>query len=216
MAVAALSGAAPALNALYVSDAANPNGGILAYTVDSAGSLSPIGSSAFAAAPNSTAGSVLVAGAYLLVSVVNNATLLNTGSVAVLSIDQNSGALSAIPGSPFPSGHGAGSMVMDSANHLFVLNQADHTVSAFSMGSDGTLAAIGSPVAAGTATGGITIGELLTSLVANPPYLYVADTTAGSILIFSIDPTTGALASVGSLVIASPPLQLTVVSFPGI
>lgn len=214
MALATLSGSNS--NALYASDAANPNGGILAYTVDSAGSLSPIAGSAFAAAPNSTAGSVLVTGSYLLVSVVSNATLLDTGSVAVLSIDQNTGALSPIPGSPFSSGHGAGSMVMDSSNHLFVLNQADHTVSAFSMGSDDTLTAIGSPVAAGTATGGITIGEISSSLVANPPYLYVADTTAGSILIFSINPTTGALSPAGSLVIASPPLQLTVVSFPGI
>jgi 6-phosphogluconolactonase (cycloisomerase 2 family) len=216
MAVATLSGSAPAPNALYASDAANPNGGILTYTVDSAGSLSPIGSSAFAAAPNTTAESVLVASPYLLVSVVNNATLLNTGSVAVLSIDQNTGNLSPISGSPFTSGHGAGSMVMDSSGHLFVLNRADHTLSAFSIGTDGSLTAIGSAVAAGTATGGITIGELFSSLVANPPYLYVADTTAGSILIFSINSATGALAPAGSLVIASPPLQLTTVSFPGL
>jgi 6-phosphogluconolactonase (cycloisomerase 2 family) len=157
-----------------------------------------------------------VASPYLLVSVVNNATLLNTGSVAVLSIDQNTGELAPIAGSPFTSGHGQGSMVMDSSSHLFVLNQADHTLSAFSIGTDGALTAIGSAVAAGSATGGITIGELFTSLVANPPYLYVADTTAGSILIFSINSTTGALAPAGSLAIASPPLQLTTVSFPGL
>ncbi|MGP0017927.1 MAG: beta-propeller fold lactonase family protein [Candidatus Sulfotelmatobacter sp.] len=97
-------------------------------------------------------------------------------------------------------------MAVDLSDHLFVMNAGDHTVSAFNVESNGMLTAIGSPVAAGTATGGIALYP--------PSYLYAADTKAGSILIFHIDPSTGALSSAGSMKVASPPLQLTVVALP--
>ena len=104
-------------------------------------------------------------------------------------------------------GNNPGALAIDSANHLFVLNDADHTVSALAVGSNGMVTAMGTSVAAGSATGG---------MVAYSSYLYVADTSAGNIMTFSIDATTGALAPAASTPVSSPPLQLTVVSTPAI
>lgn len=207
MAAAALSTSAPGGNALYAVDSANPDGGILAYTFGSTGSLTPVPGSPFLALPNSEANSLLVVNSYLVVAVTSMASLTDMGKVAVLSIDQNSGALTPVPGSPFAVGNSPGALVQDSSNHLFVLNNADHTVSAFNVESNGMLTAIGTPVAAGTATGG---------MVAYPPYLYVADTNAGSIVTLTIDASTGALAPAGSTTVSSLPLQLTLVNFPAI
>ncbi len=207
MASATLSTSAPGGNAVYAVDTANPDGGVLAYTADSAGSLTPVPGSPFVASPNSEANSLQVVNSYLAVAVTSTASLTDMGKVAVLSIDPNSGALTPVPGSPFAAGNNPGAMAEDSSNHLFVLNNADHTVSAFSVESNGMLTPVGITVAAGTATGG---------MVAYPPYLYVADTNAGSIVTLTIDATTGALAPAGSTTVSSPPLQLTVVSTPAI
>lgn len=204
LAVATLAASAPAPNALYASDAA-PSGGILAYTVDSAGSLTLIDGSPFATLPDWSAASVIVASPYLLVLLTSDVSDTNFGKVAVLAIDLNTGALMPVPGSPFAVGNAPAALAEDSSNHFFVMNAGDHTVSAFSIGSNGVLTAIGAPVAAGTATGGIAL---------LPPYLYVADTNASSILTFHIDPTTGALTPAGSMTVTSPPLQLTVVNLP--
>jgi 6-phosphogluconolactonase (cycloisomerase 2 family) len=204
MAAATLSATAPALNALYASDAA-PSGGVLAYTIDTSGSLTPIANSPFGVLPNWSAGSVLVSSPYLFVSYTSLASLTDFGKVAVFTIDLNSGSLAAVAGSPFDVGHAPVALAVDAANHLFVMNSGDHNISAFSIASNGALAAIGTPVAAGTATGGI---------VVLMPYLYVADTNASSILIFNIDVTTGALTPGGSITVASPPLQLVVSNFP--
>jgi 6-phosphogluconolactonase len=204
MAVVTLAASAPAPNALYASDAA-PGGGILAYTINSAGSLTPVAGSPFPTLPNTSAGPVLVSSLYVFVCLTSLTSLTDFGHVAAFAIDLNTGGLTPVPGSPFAVGTSPGTLAEDSDNHLFVMNAGDHTVSAFSIGSNGVLTAIGAPVAAGTATGGIAL---------LPPYLYVADTNASSILTLHIDATTGALTPAGSMMVASPPLQLTVVIFP--
>jgi 6-phosphogluconolactonase (cycloisomerase 2 family) len=206
MAVATLAASAPAPNALYAS-AGGLSGAIMAYTIDITGSLHLISGSPFATLPDWSAGAVIVANSYLFVLFTSNASDTNFGKLAALAIDSNTGALTPVTGSPFAVGNAPVALAVDSSNHLFVLNSGDHTVSAFNIGSNRVPTAIGAPVAAGTATGGIALF---------PPYLYAADTLASSILIFYIDPSTGALTSAGSMTVASPPLQLTVVNFPSI
>jgi 6-phosphogluconolactonase len=206
MAATTLNPDAPGMAALYASDAA-PSGGVLAYTINSAGSLTPINGSPFAVLPDWSAGSVVVANSYLIVSYTSLAGPTNFGKVTVLAIDLDSGALTPVPGSPFSVGNAPSALAVDSANHIFVMNGGDHTISAFNLEGNGMLSAIGSPVAAGTANSGIAL---------YPPYLYAADTAAGSILTFSIDSSTGSLTSAGSTTTASPPLQLTVVNLPTI
>jgi hypothetical protein len=193
---------------LYASDPGDPNGGILAYSLDLSGSLTPVQGSPFPTLPSASPSFVLY-GAYiqtagdpgtqfLLVS------LTNLGKVAVFAIDSNTGALTAVPGSPFAVGNGPGALVEDDFNHVFVMNGSDHTVSAFDLGGNGVLIPIGSPVAVGTANGGM----------AYFPWnqLYVADTASSAIWTLNVDPTTGVLTQAGPpLTVSSPPLQLTYV-----
>ena len=193
---------------LYASDPGDPNGGILAYSLDYNGSLTPVQGSPFPTLPNANPSFVLY-GAYIATA-GNSGTqflfvsLTNLGKVAVFSIDTNTGALTAVPGSPFAVGNGPGILLEDDFNHVFVMNGSDHTISAFNLSSNGALSPIGSPVPVGTANGGM----------AYFPWnqLYVADTTASAIWTLNIDPTTGMLTQAGSpLMVSSPPLQLTFV-----
>jgi hypothetical protein len=190
---------------LYASDPGDSNGGILAYSVDSTGSLTQFQNSPFPTLPGANPSFVL-SGSYtaalgspgtpfLLVS------LTNAAKVAVFAIDSNTGALTPAPGSPFSAGNGPGTILEDDLNHVFVMNAADHTVSAFNLGSNGILTAIGSAVPVGSASGGMAYYP------ANR--LYVADTTSSAIWTLNVDPATGQLSQAGPpLMVPSPPVQL--------
>lgn len=191
---------------LYASDPGDANGGILAYSLDSSGSLTPLQGSPFPTLPNANPSFVLFAPyfpsqgtQFLLVS------LTGLAKVAVFAIDTNTGSLTAVPGSPFSVGSGPGTLAADISNHVFVMNATDHTVSAFALGSNGMLTAIGSPVSVGTARGGMAYAATFSS-----EELFVADTTASALWTLEVDPTTGQLTpSGGALTVPSPPLQLT-------
>ena len=190
---------------LYASDPGDATGGVLAYSLDSTGALTPINGSPFPTLPNANPSFVL-SGSYtpqsgglgvqfLLVSLTNAAKL----AVFTINVD---GSLTAVPGSPFLVGNGPSTIVEDSSNHVFVMNAADHTVSAFNLGSSGALTPIGSPVAVGTANGGMAYFPLGT--------LYLADTFGSEIWTLTVDTTTGALTQSGPpLAVSTPPLQLT-------
>jgi len=193
---------------LYVSDPGDANGGVLAYSLDMTGALTPVPGSPFPTLPNAQPSvvrygtfyqsSVGPGGSFLFVS------LTALGKVAVFSIDTSTGILTPVPGSPFPAGNGPGALVEDDFNHLYVVNGVDHTVCAFNVGSNGVLTAIASPVPAGTANGGM----------AYYPWnqLYVADTASSAIVTFNLDPSTGALTAAGPpFAVSSPPLQLAYV-----
>lgn len=134
--------------ALYASDPGDSVGGILAFSVNSDGSLSPISGSPFPT----------VAGAspsfLLQVTDFNEnrflfASLSNASRVASFSIDSSTGALTPVPGSPFTVGNGPGtlaSVFVNQSGELLVMNTLDHTVAAFTISSTGALAPIGSPV----------------------------------------------------------------------
>lgn len=194
---------------LYVSDPGDATGGILAYSIASEGPLTQLQSSPFPTLPganptfmfsgNYTATFGSSGTPFLLVS------LTNAARVAVFAIDSSTGVLTPAPGSPFSVGNGPGTILEDVSNHVFVMNTTDHTVSAFNLGSNGVLTAIGSPVAVGTASGGmVLVGSN------SPNELLIADTTASAIWTLNIDPTTGQPSQAGpSLTVPSPPLQLT-------
>ncbi len=75
------------------------------------------------------------------------------GTVATLTLNATSGALSAITASPFASGHGTDSVAVSPSGALLAAtNVADDTVTVFSVGSGGTLSAVtGSPFQTGDA-----------------------------------------------------------------
>jgi 6-phosphogluconolactonase len=194
---------------LYASDAGDSTGGVLAYSLNSSGALTPIQGSPFPTLPSAKPSFVL-SGAYYPSPGNQGAQFLfvslsDAAAVAVFAIDQNTGALTAVPGSPFSVGNGPATLVLDDANHLFVMNAVDHTVAAFNLASNGSLSAIGAPVSVGTANGGM----------AFKPWtqLYVADTIASAIWTLNLDSTTGQISLAGGpLTVSSPPLQLAFVS----
>ncbi len=193
--------------ALYASDAGDPNGGILAFGVAADGSLSPIAGSPFATAANAGP-------SYQLITANNTGnqflfvSLSNAGQIAGFSIDNTTGALTPIPGSPFTVGKGPGTLLNGpKANQLFVINTGDHTVQAFNIATNGVLAPIGSPVSVGTASGGMAFDSFS---ALSRSQLYVADTAASSIEIVNVDNSSGAISASGTVMLSSPPLTLAV------
>jgi len=196
---------------LYAADPGDANGGILAYSLDSSGSLTPIQGSPFPTLANSSPSFVLLAPYYSSPGTLGAQFLLvslaEAAKVAAFAIDSSTGELTQIPGSPFAVGNGPNTLVVDASNHVFVMNAADHTVSAFNLGSNGMLTAIGSPASVGTASGGMALYSSASAVE-----LFVADTTASAIWTVTVDPTTGGLTPSGQpLTVASPPLQLVFV-----
>lgn len=190
--------------ALYASEPGDSKGGILAFSVASDGSLSPIAGSPFATAPN--------AGPSYLLGTVNSTgsqflfvSLSSAGQIAGFRIDSTTGALTPIPASPFVAGKGPGTLVQGPANELFVINTVDHTVEAFNIASNGILAPVGSPVAVGTASGGMVFHQAQFY-----GQLFIADTAASSIELVNMNPSSGAISAGGTFSVSRAPLQLAV------
>jgi len=206
MAFARLPSSSSLAVSLYASDSGDPNGGILAFAIALDGSLSPIAGSPFVTTPNAGPSYLLTDNQFLFVS------LSNAGQIAGFSIDNATGALTPIPGSPFNAGKGPGTLINGpAANQLLVINTGDHTVEAFNIATNGVLTPIGSPVAVGSANGGIALYPEETQL-SSP--LYAADTAASSIDIVNLDNSSGAISAGGTVSTSSPPLQLVIDAFP--
>lgn len=211
MAFAQLASSSSLALCLYASDSGDPNGGVLGFTIGSDGSLSPITGSPFATAPN--------AGPSYLLNTANSTgnqflfvSLSNAGQIAGFSIDNSTGALTPIPGSPFTAGKGPGTLINSlPADQLLVINTGDHTVEAFNIATNGVLTPIGSPVAVGSANSGIAFHP---ESAESYSQLYAADTAASSIEIVTVDNSSGALSAGGTVPASSPPLQLVVDQFP--
>jgi hypothetical protein len=195
-------------NFLYASDPGDATGGVLAYSIDSTGALTPINGSPFPTLAGANPSFVL-SGNYIASQGVQGAgflfvSLTSAAKVAVFAIDPNTGALTAVPGSPFVVGNGPGTLVEDEFNHLFVMNTTDHTVSAFNLASNGVLTAIGTPMLVGTASGGMAYFP--------ESQLYVADPAGSEIWTLNVDHTTGVITEPGPPLLVAPnsPLQLSV------
>jgi 6-phosphogluconolactonase (cycloisomerase 2 family) len=128
-------------------------------------------------------------------------TLPANGSVLLVSIDGANGAISA--GAQTPNQEGlspTGLALSPSKKDLYVVNSFANTISIFNVNSDGTLSLSGAPIPAGFTPNAASIdpsGQYL--LVTNSFY----QDAQGSISVFSIDSSTGALTPVGSQVLAN-------------
>ncbi len=167
-----------------------PPGNVLAFTTSSTGALTAAPGSPFATIPG-------FVGNTQPSQIVTDATgsfvytgLMATGQVAAFSVDASSGALTPVPGSPFPAGNNPLSLASVN-NFLYVSNFADGTISGYSINpTNGALTALaGSPFAI---HGG--------PLVASPFGGFLYTTGSGGLLAFSVNPQTGALTQIGSAV----------------
>jgi 6-phosphogluconolactonase (cycloisomerase 2 family) len=160
-------------------------GGVLQYTIDKhKGTLSVV------QAPDATSNitgpvspvptgivplSIAIDSTDSFVFVANSAS----NSISVFSLDETTGALTEVAGSPFATGATPVSLVVRGSS-LFVANQGAGTISVYSFDSkSGALTASGTPTAVGANTTSID-SDL------GGHYLFVADGTANTISVFTI------------------------------
>lgn len=173
---------------LFASDD-SPPGNVLAYTIDATtGALSAVAGSPFATIPgyvgNTRPGQIVVDSTGNFVYTV----LTATNQVAAFSIVPSTGALVAVPGSPFAVG--SRPLFLTTVNNfLYVSNTSDATISGYTIDpASGVLTALAaSPFP-------IYAGPLAISLDG----AYVYTTSTNGLTTFSINPQTGALTQVGT------------------
>lgn len=186
-------GAAPAAvslspNGKFAFSATNDGKQIYAFTIDqTSGALTAVAGSPFntgfatgspypdiAVSPNSQ-------DLYLASS--------GDGEVVGFSIDQTSGALTALSGSPYPAGAGAAGIPAFSpnGNFLYVVNSSDNTVSGWSIGAGGVLTSVGANVSTGGA------GPVWIAFTPDGNFAYVSNGGGNSIAAFSVNTTSGVL-----------------------
>lgn len=178
----------------------DPPGSVLAFTINSSGGLAAVQGSPFPATTGNTQpGQIVVdaSGSFVYT------TLTSTGQVAAFSISTTpSGALTAVPGSPFAASSQPLSLATVSS-YLYVSNAGDGTISGYSINSTtGVLTPLAnSPFAIRGA-----------ALAIDPigPYLYASGSSG--ILAFTINTQTGALAPIAGSPFAAPPATVMTVT----
>jgi 6-phosphogluconolactonase (cycloisomerase 2 family) len=155
------------------------------------------------AAPDSLPLGIVDTGSYVY------AAISNTSQIAAFAIASDTGALTPVPGSPFPAGTNPTAVVL-AGSFLYAINSPDRTIdrtiSGYSINSaNGVLTPLsGSPFAI--------VGFSLAA-DSSGQYLYVPGPTG--IQAFSIDSTSGALNPLtGSPFSASGAMLLTIVQIP--
>jgi len=179
------------------------------FTVQSDGSLLLSGTPTPAGGSTPYAAAIDPTGKYLLVT---NSSL--SDSVSVFSIDSGSGALTAVPGSPFFANDTPNEiLITPNSNLVYVTNPRIGSVTAFTFSSStGALTQVpGSPFAsAAGASGLIADGSGQHLYVANTSAINSGSNTVGNISGFNINTTTGVLTP-----IAGSPFTSAVGSGPG-
>jgi len=165
---------------LYVTSSSN----ILEYAVNSDGSLTSVGSLGVSITAGSNQQAVIdPSGKFLY-----NATSNPSNAVAAFAINAGTGALTAVPGSPFATGGTSpGPIVIDSRSRfLYIANLGGSSINGYTINSTtGALTSVGPP--RGTVTQpGVTIDSL-------GRRLYALGFNCSCIDAFNIDGTTGAL-----------------------
>jgi len=135
-----------------------------------------------------------------------------SGNINVFTIDQSTGNLASVTGSPFsitpgnvPASHPSSLAVSPNGNLLFVCDPALGTVSGFSISGQGGLSALaGSPFSMGA-------GATPTFLTVDPSsrFLYVSDPAHNSVLGFSIQSNSLTAISGSPFAAGSQPLGMT-------
>lgn len=162
-------------------------GKIMGYTVNSAnGKLTPIEGSPFTTGSSgSTSVAVDPAGRFLYAT----NQYAGDNNVSGFRIDCDSGRLTPIPGSPFPSGSGPTAVAIDpSGSFAYVANLGANNVSAYTINPEtGRLVQVsGSPYAAGTFPSGIAVDPM-------GKYVYVTNSMSNNVSGYAINSATGGL-----------------------
>lgn len=173
---------------LFASEV-DPPGSVGAFTVDaSSGALTQIAGSPFPVVPpqvtSSQPGQIVVdsSGKFVYVTLISNAQIVG------FAIDQSSGALTLVPGSPFTADVIPAALAT-TGNFLYV--SANTHLLGYSIDpTSGSLTALASSPPSVRAT----------AITADPFGAHLFASTSTGMMVFSIDATTGALTQIGSTV----------------
>jgi 6-phosphogluconolactonase len=187
---------------LFAADGENR---IFAYVIGSGGALSSISGSPFTIPSGGNPTYIEATGKFLY-------ALLYGGGVAAFTIDNSTGALVSVPGSPFPTTYFLTSgLAIDPVGKFLYVTEADALTDGFTIDANsGALAAItGSPFATGLAA-----SSLVTD--SSGQFLYFPDESNSTVIGYKIDPSTGSLLTLaGSPFPAAPsPLQIINLTIP--
>ena len=187
---------------LYASDD-DPPGSILAFTIDPEGALTPVTGSPFLIpgqrGSNSQPYGIVDSGKFVY------AALNGSNQVAAFSIDNGTGALTPIPGAPFPTGGNPVALTLAN-DYLYVVDGEDSSVSGYSVSPTGALTAVaGSPFLKNSSATTLAVDL-------SGKYLYVS--TTATLDGYNIDPSTGTLCPGLASVQNDGPLWLTVAQLP--
>lgn len=138
---------------------------VSAFSVDANGALSPIAGSPFATGGLGVGGGFFAATRMTIGTATKFLFAANeqTNNISVFSIDPATGALTQVPGSPFPTGGASASAgislgVTPDNRFLFASSSGSANITVFSIAANGTLTPIsGSPFAAGGIPDGIKV-----------------------------------------------------------
>jgi 6-phosphogluconolactonase len=168
--------------------------GVLAYTANvSSGALTAVSGSPFRAGVGPAGVTIDSTGKFVYVPNDSRCDSCPPGNVSAYSVNAGSGALTAIPGSPFPTaGLGpSGAAVDPTGKFLYVSNVSSGNVSAYTINArSGALTAVpGSPFFSGSWPGAVAVDP-------SGKFLYVANNYSNTISAYTINTGSGALTSV--------------------
>jgi len=183
----------PAGKFLYVPDATSND--VVGFIIDgTTGALTPMSASPFPTGASPQEAVVTPSGQFLYVSDINDPQ----GGISAFTIDSSTGALTSIAGSPFPTVAGGspdGLVVDSSGKFLYAALSLDNSVAAFTINSNtGVLTAVaGSPFSPNLAGA----YPIIYSIALHPSgkFLYAQGSLNGEIYGFTVDLSSGALAS---------------------
>jgi 6-phosphogluconolactonase len=171
---------------VYVANGSSNN--VSAYSVnDASGALTVITQSPFIVGHLPDAIAVDPTGAYVYVANKGDAT------ISAFTIDRSTGALTPVTGSPFPTGLSPTSLAIDpSSSYVYASSGSSGTVSAYAITSGtGVLTPVsGTPFPAGAGPSSVTVSPDESGSSGNA---YVANQTGGTVSLYGLDATTGAL-----------------------
>jgi 6-phosphogluconolactonase (cycloisomerase 2 family) len=135
-------------NSLYVMDDLATV--IRAFSIAGNGSLAPLSTPVFQGVSNPLLPTVSPNGQFLYVPNWVNGGTVPGGTVSVFSINQSTGILGAIVGSPFTTGMEPASVTIDSLGQFaYVANQAPNNISVFTLNSSSGAMTLSSTASAG-------------------------------------------------------------------
>ena len=174
---------------VYVADVIP--GGISGFSVSETGAVTPIPGSPFPAATGTVFVTSDPSGRFLYaLNCGSDCSSSGAGDIEAFTLDQQTGVLTTVAGSPFLAGNHPYSLAVDPTGHFAYVASADSgEVYAFAVDSQsGALTQVGMPIAAGTRPLSVAVdpwGE----------YVYAADTGLGNVWAFAIN-FDGSLSSV--------------------